>query len=49
MSLEGKSLLYVFDRIHKVRIEGSIRIEIKRLANFDEWLNDVKDNMTRIA
>ena len=23
-------------------------IEIKRLPEFDEWLDDIKDNMTRI-
>lgn len=48
MNLEGKYFLYVFDRIHKARIEASLMIEIKRLPEFDEWLDDIKDNMTRI-
>ena len=33
---------------NKVRIEGSLMIEIKRLPEFDEWLDGIKDNMTRI-
>ena len=31
-----------------VRIEGILMIEIKRLPEFDEWLDGIKDNMTRI-
>jgi putative addiction module killer protein len=31
-----------------VRRKGILMIEIKRLPEFDEWLDGIKDNMTRI-
>jgi putative addiction module killer protein len=41
------TLLYSIE-YNKVRIKGILMIEIKRLPEFDEWLDGIKDNMTRI-